>query len=405
MVNLRINASTPVAKMARATATITALTGPAGAALEDLSVVGGTDEVQLTAAGTVTVPLDTETAAGDPIIWEVTVGRIRRHLDLSDADDDATVDWGDTTYQVLEPPAPTDWVPVPGPPGVVTVVGTAADAGLVELDGDELTVDMPSAAQVGADPAGTATAAVAAEAGDRVAGDAATLAAAIAYVDATDRDTQWLDDRQVTGRLLEQWLTMPAGARSNGDIGDALAVGIEAGSDGTATRSALYALSLLTLGVSTVHAGSTAAQGAARLVSGSLMQAGSAATIDFRVRFPIGGSPGFNDYRVVLGNAAGDFRIGPHASDSGLLQVYASRFTGLGYTDTACAEISAIDFHQLRLVSLGALAYRWEIDGETVHEATVSDPGVQLPVRAGIWKLAGSTARTVEIARIAAVWG
>jgi hypothetical protein len=151
MVNLRINASTPVAKMARATATITALTGPAGAALEDLSVVGGSDEVQLGAAGTVTVPLATETAAGDPIIWEVTAGRIRRHLDLSGADDDATVDWGDTTYQVLEPPAPSDWVPVQGPPGVVTLAGTAADAGLVELDDAELTVDVPAASDVDID--------------------------------------------------------------------------------------------------------------------------------------------------------------------------------------------------------------------------------------------------------------
>ena len=148
-VNVVIHALYPGgAPMARQPVTVTAMTGPAGAALADLSVVGGTRGVALSASGTATVALDQTTVAGDPIVWRITVGRLVRHLDLADLADDATVQWGDPAVLVLEGPAPSDWVPVQGDPGVV------AATGLATYDAETQTIDvpMPTASDVGAVP-------------------------------------------------------------------------------------------------------------------------------------------------------------------------------------------------------------------------------------------------------------
>ena len=147
-VNVVIHALYPGgAPMARQPVTVTAMTGPAGAALADLSVVGGTRGVALSASGTATVALDQTTVAGDPIVWRITVGRLVRHLDLSDVADDATVQWGDPAVLVLEGPAPSDWVPVQGDPGVV------AATGLATYDAETQTIDVTaSASEVTYDP-------------------------------------------------------------------------------------------------------------------------------------------------------------------------------------------------------------------------------------------------------------
>lgn len=140
-VNVELNAARPGGEpMARQPVRITAMTGPAGASLADLTVIGGTEELALSAAGTATVVLEQTTGEDDPIVWRFEVGRLVRHLDLSGVADDATVQWGDPAVLVLEAPAPTDWVPVEGPPGVV------AATGLATWDAETQTIDVEAAA-------------------------------------------------------------------------------------------------------------------------------------------------------------------------------------------------------------------------------------------------------------------
>jgi hypothetical protein len=141
------------APAARMEVQVAARTGPAGVALEDL-VVGQTRQLQLDAAGHATVDLDPVDVADEPIIWQIRVGNVTRHLDLSAAS--GTVSWADPSVLVLEGPAPSDWVPVQGPQGEPGVV---AASGLAAYDPETQTVDVP------AEPLLTLLAAGVAEAG------------------------------------------------------------------------------------------------------------------------------------------------------------------------------------------------------------------------------------------------
>ncbi|MEO6628708.1 MAG: SGNH/GDSL hydrolase family protein, partial [Aquihabitans sp.] len=136
--------------MARQTVVITAMTGPPGAALADLTVLAGHwDKIDLDATGHASVDLDDRDFGGDPIIYRVkTAGRTTRYLDLT-LTAAATVSWGDPTILVASGTPPDTWTPLagpPGPPGVVAATGIATyDAGTQTIN-----VAMPSAADVGA---------------------------------------------------------------------------------------------------------------------------------------------------------------------------------------------------------------------------------------------------------------
>lgn len=166
------------APAARMEATVTARTGPAGAALED-RVVGQTRRIRLDAAGHAEIDLDPVDVADEAIVWQIRVGNVTRHLDLSEAA--GPVSWADPAVLVLEGPAPTDWVPVQGLQGDPGVV---AATGLATYDAETQTIDVTAtAADVGADAAGTAASEVSAHAiasdphGDRDYTDTAVAAA------------------------------------------------------------------------------------------------------------------------------------------------------------------------------------------------------------------------------------
>lgn len=130
-VTLTIDAERPGdRKMAKMPATVTAMTGPAGASLSDLAVLGRETTVPLGEDGTATIVLDQVTVSDEPIIYRVEVGKIVRHLDLSALADGAEAEWGDPALLVVDSSwLPPTWVPVQGPAGppTYTAVGEEPD--------------------------------------------------------------------------------------------------------------------------------------------------------------------------------------------------------------------------------------------------------------------------------------
>lgn len=138
MVKLLIDGEYPGRQaMAGRDATVTAMTGPAGVTVtrdEDLVVLAESRTIDLDDDGHAELDLDPATSGGDPIIYRVRVGQVTRHLDLTETEE-TEVSWGDPAVLVLAPPAPTDWVPVQGPPGVVAATGIASyDSGTKTID-------------------------------------------------------------------------------------------------------------------------------------------------------------------------------------------------------------------------------------------------------------------------------
>jgi hypothetical protein len=141
MVKLLIDGEYPGRQaMAGRDGQVTAMTGTAGVTVsreDDLVVLHGTTHVDLDENGhNDELDLDKVSEAGDPIIYRVVVGQVRRYLDLSDLNDEE-VSWAETSIQRLEGPAPDDWAPVQGPPGVVAATGIAT------YDPSTQTVDVP----------------------------------------------------------------------------------------------------------------------------------------------------------------------------------------------------------------------------------------------------------------------
>jgi hypothetical protein len=144
---------------------IEAVTGSAGASLED-RVLGGSFEPMIGATGVLEVDLEPVDVHGEPIVYRVTVGGEVRHLDLSEAAEDATVDWSDDAYLVVDTSElPPSWTPVVGPAGPAGAAGPQGDPGVVAATGlatyddQTQTIDVTAtAADVGADPAGSAAA-------------------------------------------------------------------------------------------------------------------------------------------------------------------------------------------------------------------------------------------------------
>lgn len=185
MKTLQIDAVGPgSAAMAGRLAVVTAMVSTAGVPVgsaPDLEVLGESVTVKLDSDGHgVLADVETVTSTGDPIIYRVTVGSLTRFIDLALTGTDP-VSWADPAVQVLAPPSADEWAAVGALAADLAAheaLTTAAHGGIVASTDARLTdartptaheashhhdgSDPLSAVDVGADPAGTAAALVAA---------------------------------------------------------------------------------------------------------------------------------------------------------------------------------------------------------------------------------------------------
>lgn len=153
---------------------IEAVTGSAGASLED-RVLGGSFEPMIGTTGVLEVDLEPVDVHGEPVVYRVTVGGEVRHLDLSEVAEDATVDWSDDAYLVVDTSElPPSWTPIVGPAGPAGAAGpqgapgVVAATGLATYDAETQTIDVTATA---ADVDAVPVTAVGLLAGERNRGD------------------------------------------------------------------------------------------------------------------------------------------------------------------------------------------------------------------------------------------